>query len=175
VTQSQSHRRVTPELVAHLPRPGLAIPGNLHYSPDSRFITYLFSERGDLTRELWRADLGTGAREHWLSAPGEAVTEENLSLAEAMRRERQRLIQTGITEYLWAEKANVLLLPLRGELYRWADDNVTRLTGGGIIDPKITADGRRAFFVRESGASPRILPGSPTAWRNTWPRRTSVA
>jgi len=143
-------RQVTPELVARLPRPGMAIPGNIHYSPDSRFITYLFSERGDLARDLWRLDLATGTREHWLSAPGEAITEANVSLEEALRRERLRLRETGITDYIWAEKANVLLLPLGGELYRWTDGKVVRLTGRGVIDPKITSDGRRAFFVRDS-------------------------
>jgi dipeptidyl-peptidase-4 len=59
------------------------------------------------------------------------------------------LRETGITDYIWAEKANVMLLPLRGELYRWAEGSVTRLAGGGVIDPKITDDGRRVFFVRE--------------------------
>ena len=141
--------QLTPELVARYPRPGMAIPGRLRYTPDAKFITYLFSERGDLVRDLWRLELASGRTEHWLSAPGEAVTEENISLEEALRRERLRLRETGITEYFWAEKANVMLLPLRGELYRWTEGAVTRLTGGGVIDPKITDDGRRVFFVRD--------------------------
>ena len=142
--------QLTPELVARYPRPGMAIPGRLHYSPDAKFITYLFSERGDLVRDLWRLDMASGRTEHWLSAPGEAVTEENISREEVLRRERLRLRETGITEYFWAKKANVMLLPLRGELYRWAEGTVTHLTGGGVLDPKITDDGRRVFFVRES-------------------------
>src|SRR2546421_10539754 len=140
---------ITPELVAHFPRPGMAIPGKLDYCPDSRFVTYLFSERGDLVRDLWRLDLKSGKKEMWLGPPGEAVSEENLSREEALRRERMRLRETGITDYVWAEKANVMLLPLRGELYRWVDGNVTRLAGGGVIDPKITPDGNRVFFVRD--------------------------
>src|SRR5437016_1887316 len=128
----------------------MAIPGQLHYSPDAKFISFLFSERGDLVRDLWRLDLASGKKEHWLSAPGEAVTEENISRDEALRRERLRLRETGITDYIWAEKANVMLLPLCGELYRWAEGNVTRLAGGGVIDPKITPDGRRVFFVRDA-------------------------
>src|SRR5438128_3635993 len=128
----------------------MAVPGKLHYSPDATFISYLFSERGDLARDLWRLALATGKKEHWLSPPGEAVTEENISREEALRRERLRLRETGITEYIWAEKANVMLLPLRGELYRWADGKVTRLAGGGVIDPKVTPDGRRVFFVRDA-------------------------
>ena len=141
--------QLTPELVARYPRPGMAIPGKLHYSPDGKFVTYLFSERGDLVRDLWRLDMASGRTEHWLSAPGEAVTEENISREEVLRRERLRLRETGITEYFWAEKASVMLLPLRGELYRWADGTISRLTGGGVLDPKITDDGRRVFFVRD--------------------------
>src|SRR5437667_315591 len=128
----------------------MAVPGKLHYSPDATFISYLFSERGDLARDLWRLDLATGKKEHWLSPPGEAVTEENISREEALRRERLRLRETGITDYIWAEKANVMLLPLRGELYRWAEGNMTHTAGGGVIDPKVTPDGKRVFFVRDA-------------------------
>src|SRR6266705_457883 len=147
--KTAQRRQLTPDLVARFPRPGMAIPGKLHYSPDATFISYLFSERGDLVRDLWRLDLATGKKELWLSPPGEAVTEENISREEALRRERLRLRETGITDYIWAEKANVMLLPLRGELYRWAEGSVTQLTGGGVIDPKITDDGHRTFFVRD--------------------------
>src|SRR5207249_10594216 len=139
----------TPGPLARFPRPGMAVPGKLHYSPDATFISYLFSERGDLARDLWRLDLATGKKEHWLSTPGEAVTEENISLEETLRRERLRLRETGITDYIWAEKANVILLPLRGELYRWAEGSVTRLAGGGVVAPKLTDDGRRTFLVRD--------------------------
>src|SRR5205809_3629582 len=128
----------------------MAIPGKLHYSPDATFVSYLFSERGDLVRDLWRLDLATGTKAQWLSPPGEAVTEENISRDEALRRERLRLRETGITDYIWAEKANVMLLPLRGELYRWAEGNVTHTAGGGVIDPKVTPDGKRVFFVRDA-------------------------
>src|SRR6202011_973212 len=31
----------------------------------------------------------------------------------------------------------------------WAEGSVIRLAGGGVVDPKITADGRRTFFVRD--------------------------
>src|SRR5438105_7519269 len=127
----------------------MAIPGKLHYSPDAIFVSYLFSERGALVRDLWRLDLATGTKAQFLSPPGDTVTEENISREETLRRERLRLRETGITDYIWAEKANVMLLPLRGELYRWAQGSLTRVASGGVIDPKITDDGRRTFFVRE--------------------------
>ncbi|MDQ6709549.1 MAG: S9 family peptidase [Candidatus Dormibacteraeota bacterium] len=167
-------RRLTPELVAKFPRPGMAMPGRIRYAPDSKFVTYLFSAHGDLERELWRLDLSSGKKEHWLAPPGEAVTELNISRDEVLRRERQRLRETGITDYLWAEKATVMLLPLRGDLYQWKDGATAKLAGGGIIDPQITPDGRRVFFVRDgevwcvdaggerqltSGASPGVVNG----------------
>src|SRR2546425_12974648 len=114
----------------------MAIPGKLHYSPDATFISYLFSERGDLVRDLWRLDLATGKKEQWLSPPGEAVTGENISREEALRRERLRLRETGITENIWAEKGNGMLLPLRGERYRLAEGNVARAAGGGGLRPQ---------------------------------------
>lgn len=141
---------LTPEVVARYPRPGMAIPGKIHYSPDSNFISYLFSEGGDLVRDLWRLDLDSGIKKHWLSPPGQAVTEESISHDEALRRERMRMLETGITDYVWAEKSGVMLVPLSGELYRWQDGHLAHLTGGDVVDPKITADGRRAFFVRNS-------------------------
>jgi dipeptidyl-peptidase 4 len=159
--------QLTPDLAARYPRPGMAIPGRIKYSPDAKFVTYLFSERGDLTRELWSLELASGRKQRWLSAPGETITEENLSKEEALRRERLRLRETGITDYFWAEKASVMLLPMRGDLYRWSEGTLTRLAGGGVIDPKITADGRRAFFVRDSdvwvvdGAGERRLTSHP--------------
>ena len=164
--------QITPEQVAHFPRPGMAIPGKIRYSPDARFVTYLFSERGDLVRDLWGLELADGRKQQWLSPPGETVTEENISREEALRRERLRLRETGITEYLWAEKANVMLLPLRGDLYRWTDGSFTKLAGGGVIDPKITPDGRRTFFVRDGdvwvvdGAGERRLTTHPTGVTN---------
>src|SRR2546423_12907765 len=148
--KTAQRRKLTPEQVAHYPRPGMAIPGKIRYSPDAKFVAYLVSERGDLVRDLWGLELATGQRQRWLSPPGETVTEENISHEEMLRRERLRLRETGITEYLWAEKANVMLLPLRGELYRWAEGSVMRLAGGGVIDPQLTDDGRRTFFVRDA-------------------------
>src|SRR5256714_3826111 len=89
--------QLTPELVARYPRPGLAIPGRLRYTPDSKFITYLFSEHGDLVRDLWRLDLASGRTEHWLSAPGEAVTQEKISRGEGPRPGRPSPRAAGVT------------------------------------------------------------------------------
>src|SRR2546423_2201360 len=118
----------------------MAIPAKIGYSPDAKFVTYLFSERGDLVRDLWGLDVATGRKQRWLSPPPETASEEGISREEALRREVLRLRETGITDYIWAKKVSVMLLPMRGELYRWSEGSVKRLAGGGVIDPKITDD-----------------------------------
>ena len=55
-----------------------------------------------------------------------------------------------MTDYPRAEKANVMLMPLRGDLYQVKDGATAKLAGGGVIDPQITPDGRRVFFVRDN-------------------------
>jgi dipeptidyl-peptidase 4 len=170
--KAAERQRFTPELVARFPRPGTAIPGKIRYSPDSRFITYLFSPRGDLVRELWRLDLAVGKAEHWLQPPGAPVSEGNLSREEVLRRERLRLRETGVTDYIWAERVNVMLLPVGGELYRWKDGSLSRLAGDGVLDPQITPDGRRVFFARDGdvwtvdGSGERRLTSHPVGLTN---------
>lgn len=138
---------ITPEVVARYPRPGTVIPGRVRYAPDSHSITYLLSEQGDLARDLWRLELASGRRERMLE-PGQAARDERtLTREEALRRERLRLRETGITEYWWAEEAPVLLVPIAGDLHRWVDGKLTRLTSGAMY-PTIARDGRAVFFTR---------------------------
>ncbi len=103
--------KINPEVAARFPRPGTAVPGKTAFTPDGRCLTFLWSERGDLARQLWEMDLATGERRILFSG----ATEETFSREETLRRERQRLRETGITHYAWAADANVLLVPLRGD------------------------------------------------------------
>jgi dipeptidyl-peptidase-4 len=133
------------ELVARFPRPGAAVPGKIAYSPDSKSVTYLFSERGDLARDLWQLDLASGRKSKPFSPP-DAVTDQNVSREEALRRERLRLRETGVTDYLWAEKTPALFVPIRGDVYRQDGRAWVRRA----IDPKVSSDGSRLFFVRDA-------------------------
>src|SRR5919198_179644 len=141
--------RLTVADVARYPRPGTAIPGRIAYTPDGRSVTYLFSDRGDLTRDLWRLDLATGRREKAFEPPGQGVTDQNVSREEALRRERLRLRETGVTDHVWAEAAPVMLVPLRGDLYRVEAAGAPALVASGAVDPKLSRDGSRIFFVRD--------------------------
>ena len=140
--------RLTPELVARVPRPGMTAPGAIAYSPDGSYVTYLYSERGELARDLWRLHLKSGRREKWLTPPDDGVSEANVSLEEALRRERQRIQTTGITDYAWAEDANVVVLPIRDTVYAWRDGTLTKLVDDAT-DPRLSNDGRRLFFIRD--------------------------
>jgi dipeptidyl-peptidase-4 len=140
--------KLTLEDVARYPRPGTAVPGRIGYAPDGRSVTFLASQTGGLSRDLWSVDLATGARSTPFALPDEGVTEANVSREEALRRERLRLRETGVTDYVWARDAPVMLVPLRGDLYRVEPGRPTTRLTGGAIDPKLSRDGRRAYFVR---------------------------
>jgi dipeptidyl-peptidase-4 len=139
---------LTPDLVARLPLPGMVAPGAIAYSPDASSITYLFSERGDLVRDLWRLDMATGRREKLLAPPDGGVGAAPFSREEALRRERQRIQTSGITEYAWAAAAQVVLVPIGDTVYRWSEGALTKVVEHGT-NSRISSDGRRVFFVRD--------------------------
>ncbi len=141
--------KLTPEIVARFPRPGTSAPQKIAFVPGSRRIAYLFSERGDLARDLWEMDLETGARRvlFAVSAVGPFSREEEL------RRERERLRETGVTHYAWAKEAPVLLVPLGGDA--WVDG---RVVARGVSSPRLSRDGRLLAFIREGEVWTRSLP-----------------
>jgi dipeptidyl-peptidase-4 len=138
------------EDLARFPRPGMAVPGKIAFSPDGRAVTFLWSQRGDLSRELWSLDLETGARTVILGAAdvGGGATDANVSREEALRRERERLRETGITHYEWAEAAPVLLAPVRGDLHVRRDGKV-RVVARGASEAHLSRDGKLVAFVRK--------------------------
>ena len=110
------------EDIAKLPRPGTTAPGNLSFSPDHKILTYLHATGDDLQRQLYGLDLKTLDSNVFVRPPG-GDTEENLSLEEKLRRERQRLMATGIQVYSWSGRTNSnngggrVLVPLQGNIY----------------------------------------------------------
>jgi dipeptidyl-peptidase-4 len=138
--------------VARLPPPGTVVPGAFAFLPDGRALTYLKSESASLSRVLWRVDLPDGTPRVIARPPEGGDTEANLSEAEKLRRERQRLRETGITHVIRAEEADVSIIPLKGDLYlQRGDGPLERLTETPEpeIDPKLTRDGSKVAFVRD--------------------------
>ena len=139
---------LTLDHVARYPRPGTVFPAAFAFSPDSTLLTYLHSLEGSMSRVLWAFDVERG-ESRVLFDPGAGVTEENVSREEALRRERQRLMHTGVTHYEWAKTAPVILAPVLGDLYLISPDGTSRLVGSGAIDPHLSPDGSRVAFVRD--------------------------
>src|SRR5437016_9740403 len=108
---------ITPQDVATYPPPGFTQPSSVAFSPDDRLVTFLYSPEGTLTSQLYGFDPHTGARELFVSPPYGGTTDENVSLEEALRRERERQWGFGVTNYAWAAQGNRILVPLPEGLY----------------------------------------------------------
>ncbi|MDR3635158.1 MAG: S9 family peptidase [Isosphaeraceae bacterium] len=139
--------------MAKLPAPGSVVPGTFGFSPDGKSLTFLKSESASLSRVLWRMELPAGEARVVARPPGEGDTEATLSEAEKLRRERQRLRDTGITQVVRAENADVAVFPLRGDLFlQRGDGPLERLTEteSPELDPKLNRDGTKVAFVRDN-------------------------
>ncbi len=138
--------------VSRFPAPGTVVPGAFAFTQDGKALAYLKSENSSPSRVLWRVDLDGGKPRVIARSTGRGDTDTNVSQAEALRRERMRLRDTGITQISRAEKADVAIIPLRGDLYVQRGDapleQVTK-TSAPEIDPKLTPDGAKVAFVRD--------------------------
>jgi dipeptidyl-peptidase-4 len=138
--------------VAHYPAPGMNVPVDARFSADGRYITYLYSSDNSLTRELWAYDRTTGREFRLLEPAHGGNTDEAVSREEALRRERQRQLATGVTSYAWSESGDTLLIPMRGDVHvkNGVDGEIRQATeGGGCIDPRLSPDGTMVAFVRD--------------------------
>ncbi len=150
----EARRAVVAADVAKLPAPGTVVPGGVTYSTDGKGVEFLLSDSGSLDRVLWRLEL-QGAEPAKVTArpPGEGTSEANVSLEEALRRERQRVRETGITSVSRASKSQTAVFPIRSNLYLQKDgkgelEQITK-TSSPEIDPKLDAEGTRVAFVRD--------------------------
>ena len=147
-------KNIDASTVAKLPAPGTVVPGAFAFTPDGKAVTYLRAETASLSRVLWRAEVAGGPPRVIARPPGSGDTDANVSKEEALRRERQRLRDTGITQVVRAKEAEVAVIPLQGDLFvlRGADGPLDRLTQTPApeIDPQLSADGSKVAFVREN-------------------------
>ena len=104
------------EAVAALPVPGTALPSQFKFSPDNQWITYLDSQDGSLTKQLYRLNLESGESELLADAAHTGSNGESFSLEETLRRERLRQHTLGITQYAW-NQAGQILIPLPKGLF----------------------------------------------------------
>ena len=141
------------EEVARYPLPGMVQPTSFAFSADDRHLTYLHSPERSLRRELWAQDVASGDTTVLAGADGGA-TEEDLSLEEKLRRERQRELGIGVTRYAWAERGERLVVPgpggvevLDGVAAGGARRTLLAELDGPVLDPTLSPDGSLLAFV----------------------------
>jgi dipeptidyl-peptidase-4 len=145
--------RVSATVVAKLPYPGLAVPGAFSFTRDGRVLTYLKSESFSLDQVLWRVLVPAGTQRVVVRPSEGGDAEESLSDIEKLRRERKRFIETGLTQVVRAEDADVAVITLQGNLYLQREDGpLERITNSQspAIDATLSANGAKVAFVRDN-------------------------
>jgi dipeptidyl-peptidase-4 len=151
--QSESSHPIDAAAVSRQPFPGMVTPGAIAFTPDGKAVSYLRSESASLSRVLWRAGVVPAGEPRVVARPpGSGDTEATVSREEALRRERQRLTATGIAQVVRAERADVTVMPIGGDLYlQRGVEPLIRLTEtkSPELDPRPSPDGSKVAFVRE--------------------------
>lgn len=136
-------------LVASPSLSGAAARG-VAFSPDGMRVSYLERAASDASRrDLWAYDLGQGKAVMLLDSAEFAAVPE--SEEERARRERQRIAETGVTEYVWDSLGKAVAVPKSGDIWlKPLDGAVRRLTRteAAETDPKFSPDGSRIAYVR---------------------------
>ena len=158
------------EAVAAYPLPGTVAPNKFAFSPDDRWLTYLFSAEGSLTQQLYAFDIETCQSRLVVDAKDLGHTEANLSLQEKLRRERLRQRGLGVTQYALAKSTEQILIPLQGDLYiqDGVSGDLRKLVSGGanpLQDAQFSQDGKWVAYVQDAelyvvpmeGGTPRQL------------------
>src|SRR5207245_2177594 len=143
---------LTPQRVARYPPPGTRIPGSFRFTHDGQSLYFLLAEDRGTVRSLFREDVATGAREVAARPPTTGAPAETLPREEVLRRERQRIQERGITQYVLAARAHVAVFAYAGDLYLVRPGQEARRlteTASAEIDPQLSPDGRRLAFVRD--------------------------
>ena len=130
-----------------------AVPRGVKLSPDGRWLTVLRGRAEDRERyDLWGFDRTTG---QWtmLVDSLKLGSGKELSEAEKMQRERQRIGDLkGIVTYDWTADSKAILVPLDGDLFLASlDGSVRQLTQSqeDELNPALSPRGTYLSFVRD--------------------------
>jgi dipeptidyl-peptidase-4 len=95
----------------------MAVPQHFTFSPDGQQIFYLLSTPEQPAQNLFMLDVATGATSQVVTPPADAPQDAHLSLAEELRRQRERMLAVGITQYQIHFATGRILIPLQGDLF----------------------------------------------------------
>jgi dipeptidyl-peptidase 4 len=143
---------ITFERMSRWPEPGWQVPRSIAFSPDGKWITFLQSEKQNDETALFSFDRQSKEVRRLVRTDDLSAAKVAMSREEELRRERERGKTKGITSYVWAKRAPLLVLPFGGDIYaRSADGAIARLTE--TPEPEIDArpcdTGERVAFVRK--------------------------
>jgi dipeptidyl-peptidase 4 len=136
----------------------LGRPTRIKVTPDGSAVLFLRSPGREPTLALYEYDVATGQTRE-LITPAQLLQgkAETLSVAEAARRERQRIVDRGFATYDLSRDGKLVLLPLSGRIYIYDREGPqagrVRVVGDGkepVIDPRLSPDGRKIAFVRDN-------------------------
>ena len=121
-------------------------------APDGKTVFFLRSEAKSGRQKLFAFDVATKEAK-LLLAPETLLAggDENLSLEEKARRERQRVTAGGFADYHPEPAGGRILVPHSGRLFVFDRGTGTAKelkTGGGVLDPKWSPDGSKVSYVR---------------------------
>jgi dipeptidyl-peptidase-4 len=125
---------------------------------DGSAVLFLRTGPRDPTLALFETSVATGVTRP-LVTPAELLqgSPETLSVAEAARRERQRIVDRGFTTFDLSKDGRRVLLPLSGRMYVFerAGDKPGQIrafgkSGDAVIDPRFSPDGKSVAFVRNN-------------------------
>jgi dipeptidyl-peptidase-4 len=122
-------------------------------TPDGKAVLFLRARARVPRLSLYEFDVATGKTRELLT-PEQVLrgAGEHLSPEEKARRERMRVSVGGFTNFQLSEDGEHILLSLSGKLYlvERATGKVRELeTGGSVLDPKFSPDGKRVSYVRD--------------------------
>jgi dipeptidyl-peptidase-4 len=144
---------ITFERMARYPEPGWHVPRAITFSPDGKLITFLQSEGQSDQMALWAFDRASRTSSVLVRAGDVLKEDKPLSREEELRRERQRKRIQGVTDFRWAKRAPMVVIPLGGDVFaREASGKIRRLTDTkeAEIDPKPCDTGERVAYARGS-------------------------
>ena len=152
LTAATQNTQLSIERVFASPSLSGPVPRGVKLSPDGRWLTVLRSRADDRERyDLWGYDR-TSKQWRMLVDSAALSSGRELSEAEKMQRERQRIGDLkGVVTYTWRDDSAAILVPLDGELFLVHLDGRSEKLGrggGDLLNPALSPKGQYVSFVR---------------------------